>query len=139
MFYAVFQGNDNSIIVMDSVSYMDEAKKGDIIVCGSHGGESAAKHLLKFMPGGAIFNDAGKGKDNAGISGLKLFDETGIPAATVDTFSAKIGDGTDTYKSGIISALNDAAAKCGVSIGMSAKDAALKMLIAKETIKECDY
>ncbi len=124
----VHKGNQSSIIVMDSVAYMDESQKGNIIVCGSHGGESAAMHVLKFKPGGVIFNDAGKGKDNAGISGLNLCDEAGVSAATVDAFSARIGDGMDTYESGIVSAVNQKALLCGIEIGMPAKEAAWRML-----------
>lgn len=123
----IHKGSQFSIVVMDSVAYMDHTQKGNIIICGSHGGESAARQLLKYNPGGAIFNDAGKGKDNAGISGLALFDEAGLPAATVDAFSARIGEGMDTYESGVISAMNKEAAICGITIGMQASVAAGRM------------
>lgn len=128
MVRTIIKGKRHSIIIIDSVAHMDANNQGNIIVCGSHGGESAAKHLLQFKPGGALFNDAGKGKGDAGIMGLSLFDATGIPAATVDAFSARIGDGMDTYESGIISAVNQSAKKCGIVIGERAKDAAHKML-----------
>jgi hypothetical protein len=121
-------GKQGRIIAMDSVAYMEKCYHGDIIVCGSHGGESAAKHLLQFSPGGAIFNDAGKGKDDAGIRGLELFQKAGLPAATVDAFSARIGDGMDTYESGKISAVNQVARACGIRKSSLAKTAALKML-----------
>ncbi|MBI4745919.1 MAG: hypothetical protein HY786_05110 [Deltaproteobacteria bacterium] len=124
----ILSGLSNSVVAMDSVAYMDETQKGNIIVCGSHGGESAARQLLRFNPGGAIFNDAGKGKDNAGISGLALLNEAGITAATVDAFSARIGDGMDTYESGVISAMNREAALCGITVGMRANEAAKRML-----------
>ncbi len=124
----ILSGSSNSVVVMDSVAYMDYTQQGNIIVCGSHGGESAARQLLKFNPGGAMFNDAGKGKDNAGISGLALFNEAGLPAATVDAFSARIGEGMDTYESGVISAMNKEAALCGITVGMSANEAAGRML-----------
>lgn len=124
----ILSDSHTSIVVMDSVAYMNESQKGNVIVCGSHGGESAARQVLRFNPSGVIFNDAGKGKEDAGISGLKLCDEAGIPAAAIDTFSARIGDGMDTYESGIVSAVNDEAVKCGISVGMAAKGAALKML-----------
>ncbi len=116
------------ISVLDSVAYAKEKDRGRIVICGSHGGESAAKHLLLFLPAGAIFNDAGIGKNSAGISGLLLLDDAGIPAATVDAFSAEIGNGKETYEEGLISAVNRAASRCGVEIGISAKEAALLML-----------
>jgi len=121
------------ISVLDSVAYAKEADNGHIIISGSHGGESAAKHLLLFSPTGAIFNDAGIGKNCAGISGLLLLDEVGIPAATVDAFSAEIGNGKETYEEGVISIVNRAASRCGIEIGIPAKGAALLML---KNIKE---
>jgi len=124
------------IILIDSVAHADISHKESIIVCGSHGGESAARYLFQFSPGGAIFNDAGKGKDDAGISGLKLLQSYLVPAATVDTFSAVIGDSKDTYESGRISAVNDEASKCGIVIGMHAKEAANKMLCALKNNRE---
>lgn len=112
---------------MDSAVYMDATQGSNIILCGSHGGESAARYMLKFSPGAAIFNDAGKGKENAGIKGLDIFEKEGIPAATVDAFSACIGNGRDTYESGIISAVNNIAHNYGIHTGMTAMDAALKL------------
>lgn len=119
----ISEDNPSSLISLDSVTYMDDSQRGNIILTGSHGGEFAAKKVLKFNPAGAIFNDAGKGKDSAGIKGLLLFDEAGIPAAAVDTFSARIGDGIDTYESGIISAINEAAKKLNIVVGMTAREA----------------
>ncbi|MBI5184280.1 MAG: hypothetical protein HZA01_00955 [Nitrospinae bacterium] len=128
----ILLGKRRRIIAMDSASFMEECYQGDIIVCGSHGGASAAKHMLKFSPGGAIFNDAGKGKEDAGMAALAVFSEAGLPAATVDAFSARIGDGMDTYDSGVISAVNQEAAACGVRVSSLAREAALKILERKE-------
>lgn len=119
---------------MDSVAYMDEEQKGNIILTGSHGSESAANQTLKFHPAGVIFNDAGKGKEGAGIKGLLLFERADIPAATVDTFSARIGDGMDTYESGIISAVNESAKGLNIVVGMTAREAA--KIMQKRTQKE---
>ncbi len=118
------------ISVLDSVAYVKERDRGHIIVCGSHGGESAAKHLLSFSPSGVIFNDAGIGKNSAGVKGLQLLDNVYIPAAAVDAFSAEIGDGNETYQKGLISTINRAASRCGIHIGMPAKEAANLMLDA---------
>jgi len=115
------------IVSMDSVAYMNDSCRGDIVICGSHGGQSAAAYLSRFKPRGAIFNDAGRGINNAGIDGLKLFDELHIPAAAVDAFSARIGKGTETFEDGIISAVNETAQSYGIKSGMMAKDAAMLM------------
>ena len=69
-----------------------------------------------------IGNDAGKGLDNAGIAGLKVLEEHGIPVAAVSCMSATIGDGTSTYEEGEISTANEAAKKLGITVGMSAKE-----------------
>ncbi len=132
----VHRGVNIDIVIMDSATYMDERFQGDIIVCGSHGGEAAADYLLKYHPGGAIFNDAGKGKEDAGIKGLYLFDSLSIPAAAVDFFSSRIGDGKDTFESGVISAANEAALVTGVELDMAAGEAAMKMWEKLETKKE---
>ena len=120
--------DSNSIITIDSVAHADTNHQGKIIVCGSHGGKSAVQHLLQFKPAGAIFNDAGKGKNDAGIKGLLVMNEAGIPAATVDTFSAEIGDGKDTYENGIISAVNNQANQYGITVGMQTKEATTLMM-----------
>ena len=54
--------------------------------------------------------------------------DKGIAAAAVDTMSAKIGDPLSTYHDGMISGVNQIAKSKGVSIGMSAKEAARLML-----------
>lgn len=123
----------NFISVLDSIAYTKERDKGRIVVCGSHGGASAAKYLLNFSPSGAIFNDAGVGKNSAGVNGLQLLDNACIPAAAVDAFSAEIGNGNETYEKGVISTINKAASRCGIHIGMPAKEAAHLML---HSIKE---
>lgn len=112
------------IVSMDSVAYMNDSCRGDIVICGSHGGQSAASYLSRFKPRGAIFNDAGRGINNAGIDGLELFDKLHIPAAAVDAFSARIGKGTETYEDGIISIVNKTAQSYGIKSGMMANDAA---------------
>ena len=116
------------IIIVETSSDVNESNSNDIIVTGSHQGSGS--YLAGCKVKGAIGNDAGKGKQDAGISGLKLLDEQGIPAAAVGNMTAKIGNGDSTYEQGNISAVNEAARKLGISEGMSAKEAADKMLQA---------
>ena len=123
----MLEGDENRIIVLDSVAHANDSCRGDIIIVGSHGGESAAMYLLQFRPRGAIFNDAGMGKSAAGIEGLDIFDALFLPAAAVDAFSARIGKGSETYQEGVISAVNQIAKSYGISVGMTAKEAAMKM------------
>ena len=64
-----FQEN-TSIIWVDSITHtlkMDHQKP--VVICGSHGGLSSVKYALCACVKGVIFNDAGRGKANAGIAG----------------------------------------------------------------------
>ena len=124
----VWQSPKGRIVVVDTISYLDEGNEGDIVVGGSHCAKLAAKYACDFKVRGVILNDAGKGKDNAGIVGLEVLEEHGVPGATVSCMSAYIGNGMSTYEDGEISVVNEQAMKSGISIGMSAKEAAKKML-----------
>ena len=124
------QSGNRKIVVADSAAAMDESTKGDVFVDGSHCGINVGEMTIHSGVGAMIGNDAGMGKNNAGIAALKMCDEQGIPAAAVAAMSAKIGSGMSTYEQGQISVVNEAAKKLGVSAGMSAKEAADKLLEA---------
>ena len=64
-------------------------------------------------------NDAGVGKDNAGITGLDFLDRIGLAAATADARTCHIGDGDHILAHGIISYVNRAAAALGCAPGQS--------------------
>lgn len=124
----VRQLGESRIIVADSAAAMDESNRRDILVVGSHCGINVGELALHNGIRGLIGNDAGLGKNEAGIAGLKLLEKHGIPAAAVACMSARIGSGMSTYEQGRISVANKVAEKLGVSAGMSAKEAADKML-----------
>ena len=81
---------------------------------------------------GALYNDAGIGKDAAGISRLPALDARGIAAATVSAASERIGDARSSYEDGIISRVNTRAAALGLRDGMAARAfvAALRRALA---------
>jgi len=124
------KSGNRKIVVADSAAGMDERSKGDVFVDGSHCGVNVGEMTINSGMGAMIGNDAGMGKNNAGIVALKMCDERGIPAAAVAARSAKIGSGMSTYEQGKISVANETAKKMGVRVGMSAKEAADKMLQA---------
>jgi hypothetical protein len=113
------------IVCVDSVSLVTGEDTGQIVLSGSHGGiVSGQRSLAIRVPAAAAFyNDAGIGKDEAGISRLAVLDERSIAAATVAAASARIGDGRSTYQSGVVSRANAAAAALGIAPGMSAREA----------------
>ena len=47
-----------------------EEQKGAIVVTGSHDGLSAARYALAYRPLLVVSNDAGIGKDEAGVAGI---------------------------------------------------------------------
>ncbi|MBP1712101.1 MAG: hypothetical protein H6Q43_2771, partial [Deltaproteobacteria bacterium] len=112
------------IILADSITHVpDQPRFPRVVLCGSHGGLSAAIFALKKGVRGVIFNDAGGGKDQAGIAGLALLEKNGIYAAAVGADTAKIGIAKET-EGGTISFLNMLSEKAGIQAGMSARKAA---------------
>ena len=109
---------------LDSASLVLPEHKGSIVVTGSHGGLLGGRPetALKYDALGALFNDAGIGKDAAGLSRLPALDARGIAAATVSAASARIGDARSTYEDGIISRVNARAASLGLRDGISARE-----------------
>ena len=120
----IIEMGEGRVLIMDSISYMGEdTSRRDVIVCASHGGFSAGEYVLRYpAPRAVIYNDAGLGKDNAGIVALSMLEEKGIAAATVSHNSARIGDSKDTYENGVITHVNNVSASLGISVGMAVKE-----------------
>jgi hypothetical protein len=118
--------NRPGVLLLDSIGYVSETQgPGVVIVSGSHGGTSAARYVLALprMPQAVFFNDAGVGKDGAGIAGLPMLDERGVPCATYSHASARIGDAADGLEHGRITYANEAAQRLGVAPGQPVADA----------------
>ena len=113
------------VVVTDSIIFGTEADRRNILVTAGHTGRSGARHIIHVRPYGFICSDGGRGKNDSGMAGLALTNDAGIAGATVDAKLARMGDGMSTYADGVISAANALALACGVSVGMSAQDAAL--------------
>jgi hypothetical protein len=109
---------------LDSASLVMPEHRDSIVVTGSHGGLLGGKPetALKYDVLGALYNDAGIGVDEAGVSRLPALDDRAIPAATVSAASARIGDARSTYDDGVISRVNARAAALGLHEGISARD-----------------
>ena len=118
------------IDILDSITKLTDAHRGRVIVAASHGAEYAAYLGAKGGARAIILNDAGVGKDDAGISGLPYLDALGIAAATVGYRSARIGDGADMAARGSISHVNETAATLGCASGQSCTDCAALMRAA---------
>ena len=114
------------VVAAESVTQLENVA-GRVLVAGSHGGVIAAYLGATAGAHALILNDAGLGKDRAGIAGLFYLEAIGMAAAAVDCKSARIGDGADMLARGVISHANAYAALCGVVAGLSCRDAAERM------------
>ena len=113
--------SDVRILTFSSSATATKDCVGHVVVSGSYGGEYNAWHAAKWGIRGLILNDAGVGKDNAGISGLFYLDRIGLPAATADAQSCHIADGEHMLAHGVISHVNAAAAAIGCKVGQSVR------------------
>jgi len=123
--------DSENIRVVDSATKLDQSCRGAVLVCGSHGGEYPAWLVVQAGCRAVILNDAGIGKDEAGIGSLSYCETRGMAAATIDTNSARIGDAQDAFTRGVISRVNAIAAAFGVVPGMTCNEAAKLLERAK--------
>jgi len=119
-----------AIVVADSVTALGADARGAVLVSGSHGGLVAAQYASRAGVRAAIFNDAGRGLDDAGIAGIIALDGVGLASAAVAHGSSRIADGPDTLARGIVSFANARAASLGIAPGMSCRDAAERLRAA---------
>ena len=105
------------LVLLDSVTQVEPAHAGRLIVTGSHGGASVVPYARSVRAWLYVFNDAGVGKDGAGIAALELLAAEGIAAVTVAHTSARIGEAGDSWEHGVVSHLNAAALGLGLRIG----------------------
>lgn len=113
----VHRGPGGRVIVMDSITKLTRDDEGAVIVTGSHGGTSSGEFALEVPVKAVFFNDAGVGKDDAGIAALAMLQARGIAAGAVAHTSGRIGDSQDMWENGDISHVNEAARLLGISPG----------------------
>lgn len=116
---------DDRIWGLDSASLTDARDKGRLLVIGSHGGLLGGNPVraLKSDAGFAVFNDAGVGVDDAGVTRLPALQARGIAAATVANTSARIGDARSSWLTGVISYVNKRAQDAGIRPGQTTQEA----------------
>lgn len=102
------------LCLLDSIADIAINHSGLIIISGSHGGLSSGRLALKYSPKLVVFNDAGIGKDKAGIAALKQLESFNIAAAALNAQSCRIGDAEDSWQYGEISFVNEHAKKMGL-------------------------
>ena len=103
--------------VVDSITELGPHDEGCLAVSGSHGGRSSARYALAARPLLSVFNDAGVGRDAAGIAALDLLQAQHLAACTVAHHSARIGEARSTLEDGVLSHVNPAARALGLRTG----------------------
>ena len=114
-----------SILTADSITRVGAEAAGAVVVNGSHGGIYAGYLAAKLRVAATVFNDAGVGRDRAGVGGLDYLANLGIPAAAIGHDTARIGDGADMIARGVITHANPQAIALGCRSGMRCRDAAI--------------
>ena len=118
------------VLLVDSITWLAEQDAGDVVVSGSHGGRSAADYAMRWPLALCCFNDAGIGKDRAGIVALDMLELRGTPAVAYGHMSARIGDARDAWENGVVTHVNAPARALGFAPGQALRDA-----IARPTIR----
>lgn len=103
---------DTSVVVVDTIAHVRAEDAGQVVMTGSHGGLSSGEYAGRAHLAAVFFNDAGIGKENAGVAALDYLSGLGIAAGAVSHESAEIGLGHETW-GGVISALNPLAESAG--------------------------
>jgi hypothetical protein len=122
----------------DSVTHLTKEARGTVAVCGSHGGLYAAWLAARAGVRAVVLNDAGIGRNSAGIAGVLWLAGLGIPAVAIDYRSARIADGEDMMKSGTVSTVNEVAAKHGCLPGHTCKQVVACLLENSEDEVEAE-
>lgn len=117
----VAHGPCGRVLVMDSITKVTPQDEGCMVVSASHGGASSGEFALEVPLRVVFFNDAGVGKDDAGIASLHMLEAKGVAAGTVSHTSARIGDSQDMWDHGVVSHVNATAKALGIAPGQALK------------------
>jgi hypothetical protein len=121
-------GAEGRVVLMDSITKLAADDARAIVVSASHGGVSSGEVALAVPLTAVFFNDAGVGKDNAGIAALEMLQQQGVAAGTVSHTSARIGDAEDMWNNGVISHVNRAARDLGFAPGSSLRTTVMEIV-----------
>jgi hypothetical protein len=116
--------NEPKVICLDAAPMLRPDDAGAIAVTGSHAAlfRGLPDDVIKIPLLAVFFNDAGVGKDNAGITRLADLETRGIASGAVSADSAPIGDSRAAYEHGVLSHVNRLAENRGARPGMLLRD-----------------
>lgn len=123
------EGGLAPVVGCDSIGLVLPEDAAAVLVIGSHGALHGGDpcSALPVAARAAFFHDAGRGKDDAGVSRLPVLDTRGVPAVAVDYLTARIGDARSMWAAGVISVCNTTARTRGVAPGMTVRDAGARL------------
>ncbi|MCF7547898.1 hypothetical protein [Pseudonocardia sp. WMMC193] len=113
--------------LLDSMSQAERDDAGEVLVAASNGGTESGRIAVLARCAAVFFNDAGVGKDEAGVAGLALLDAAGIPGGAVGHLTARISDGRDTWENGVLTHVNRTAEAAGLTVGDTVQDAVARL------------
>ena len=119
----VRRAGGHRVVLIDSITQVRDADRGAIVVTGSHGGASSGHYAAAVRAALYAFNDAGVGKDGAGIAALAALDARGTAAVAVGHDTARIGSARETWECGVVRHANGAARAMGIRAGVALRDA----------------
>ena len=73
------------VLSVDSITRLTDRHVGQVVIAASHGGVYAGYCAARGRVRAAILNDAGVGRERAGIGSLAYLAALGIAAATADS------------------------------------------------------
>ena len=117
----VLQRSQDRVVIMDSITKVTAEDTGAIVLSASHGGASSGEFALEVPLKLVLFNDAGVGKNDAGIAALAMLAARGVAGATISHTTGMIGDAQDMWDHGVVSHLNPQAAALGLVAGKDVK------------------
>jgi hypothetical protein len=127
------EAGGTAVWALDSASLVEPRDVGAVVLTGSHGALLGGRPetAMKVAVFAAVFNDADRGVDDCGILRLPALDARNIAGATVSAWSARIGDGLSTYRDGMVTAINETAARCCGEIGLPAAELVARLVAAR--------
>ncbi len=126
----VARGPGGRVLIMDSITQVCADDAGVLVVSASHGGTSSGQFALEVPLRVVFFNDAGVGKDAAGIAALQMLQDRGVAGGAVSHTSARIGDSQDMWDHGVISHVNAQAQALGLVPGARLLEALTRLIQA---------
>jgi len=126
----VARGPNGFVVLVDSITQLSADDAGAVVISGSHGGSSSGEVALQFALAAVLFNDAGVGKDRAGIAALDMLQARGRPAGAIAHTSGRIGDAQDMWEHGVISHANEAAQRVGLVTSVAVRSAVTALITA---------